>query len=496
DIHKMLLLSVLSSCLENWPSLIPALFIIYISNFYYNYFTRPNPLPGPIPIPLLGTLHIIGMNPLTWYNKNKEKAGTIWEFYIGSQRNIVINHAKHTEKLCKPHISFFKRLPFPMFERIGLNNGIVFNNDYDSWHRRRRLVIRALMATKYLRGLVLCVQNHFKASEERWKSKIKDGIEFDFSEWMIYFATDLQTLQITKQRSYCLALFDTNNKLVQSEEIKKSLEFTTGIKKFFNSLGFFVFIPQFVIYYIPGFSHYRKRCERNIKYLNDVVDNIINKRKKELEEGAELDSDLLDHLLIAHTLKDSDSKNDDNVEPITAKEITVLTWDILLASTDTTGNAFNVLLYYIAKNPNVLAKIRKEIDEVFSPDPNVEFTLDKCHYIEASIKESLHHQTLCNNHDYWDDVETFNPDRFLSKNHGGSSELSEIQKISFTAFGCGLRSCAGKLVAMNVMKSLVVLFYRKYNIELKNEKLNVYFSMVNIVHDLKIKISLRDVSSL
>ncbi|RIB22002.1 cytochrome P450 [Gigaspora rosea] len=320
------------------------------------------------------------------------------------------------------------------------------------------------MATKFLRGLVLCVQNQFKASEERWKSKIKDGIEFEFSEWMRYFATDIQTLQTTKQRSYCVALFDTNNKLVQSEEIKKSLEFTTATKKFFSSFGFFIFIPQFLMDYVP--------------------------EKKELEEGAELDSDLLDHLLIAHTLKDPDSKNNDNVAPIT---VIFITWDILLGGTDSTGNAFSFLLYYIAKNPNVLVKIRKEIDEVFGPDQNVEFTLeklDKCHYIEASVKESLRiillapynarisdgieniagynwpsgtsfwidHQTLCNNPDYWNDVETFNPDRFLSKNHGGSSELSEFQKISFTPFGCGLRTCPGRLIAMNIMKSLVVLF--------------------------------------
>ncbi|CAG8626803.1 7047_t:CDS:2 [Dentiscutata erythropus] len=527
----MSLLSVLSSCLTDWTSLILVLLIIYISNFYYNYFMRPNPLPGPIPIPILGTIHIIGMNPLTWYNKNKKKAGTIWEFYIGSQRNIVINHAKHAEKLCKPTKSFFKRFPFPMFERMGLNHGIFFNNDYNLWHRRRRLVIRALMATKFLRGLVLCIQNQFKASEERWKSKIKDGIEFDFSEWMRYFATDIQTIQTTKQHSYCVALFDTNKKLVQSEEIKKSLEFTNATKKFFHSFGFFIYIPPFIWDYVPGFNLYSKSCERNINYLNDVVNNIINKRKKELEEGAELDSDLLDHLLIAHTLKDPDSKNNDNVAPITAKEVTALTWDILLAGTDSTGNAFSFLLYYIAKNPNVLAKIHKEIDEIFGPDSNIEFTLEKldnCHYIEATIKESLRlillgpytakisdgiqniagynwpsgtrfwidHQTLCNNPDYWEDNETFNPDRFLNKNHGGSSELSNFQKISFTPFGCGLRSCAGKLVAMNVMKSLVVLFYRKYNIELKNENIKYHYSALNQVYDLKIRIRLRDGSSL
>ncbi|CAG8674850.1 21275_t:CDS:2, partial [Dentiscutata erythropus] len=440
------------------------------------------------------------MNPLTWYNKNKEKAGTIWEFYIGSGRNIVINHAQHIEKFCKSTKIFFKRLPFPIFERIGFNDGILYNNDYDSWHRRRKLVNRALNAPKFLRGLVSCIQTQFKASEERWKLKIKDGIEINFSEWIRYFSTDISTIQTTKQRSYCVALFDTNDKLVQSDEIKKSLEFTKATKFFFRSLGFFVFIPPFIMDYVPGFSHYKKRCERNIDYLNEIVNNIINKRRKELEEGAELDSDLLDHLLIAHTIKDPNSKNDDNVKPITTKEVTVLTFEMLLVGTDTTGNAISFLFYYIAKNPNVLAKIHKEIDEVFGPDSNVEITfekLEKCHYIEATIKESLRiiclapytirlsdgieniagynwpsgtrfwidHQTLCNNPDYWNDIETFNPDRF--ENHVGPSKLSNFQKISYTPFGVGLKSCPGKLLAMNTMKSLVVLFYRRYNIELK-----------------------------
>ncbi|CAG8643162.1 4677_t:CDS:2, partial [Dentiscutata heterogama] len=454
------------------------------------------------------------MNPLTWYNKNKEKAGTIWEFYISSRRNIVINHVQHIERLCKQTKSFFKRNPIPIFERIGLNHGIFFNNDYDSWHRRRKLVNRALMSKKFLQGLVFCIQTQFKASEKRWKSKIKDGIEFEFSEWMIHFAADIITVQITKQRSYCVALFDTNNKLVQSEEIKKSLEFTKAIKNFFGSLGFFVYMPQFIMNYVPGFSHYRERCERSINNLNDIVNKIITKRKKELEEGAELDSDLLDHLLVAHAIQDPDSKHDDNVEPITAKEVAALTWEILLAGVDSTGNATSFLLYYIAKNLNVLAKIHKEIDEVFGPDSNVEFSLeklDKCHYIEATIKETLRFhelapftikisdgienvagydwpsgtwfwidsQTLGNNPDYWDDIETFNPDRFLNKDYGGSSELTDFQKTSFVPFGYGLRYCPGKLMAMNMMKTLVILFHRKYKIELKNDKIKYYLSGIS-----------------
>ncbi|CAG8789398.1 8543_t:CDS:1, partial [Racocetra fulgida] len=133
-----------------------------------------------------------------------------------------------------------------------------------------------------------------------------------------------------------------------------------------------------------------------------------------------------------------------------------------------------------------LVKIHKEIDEVFGPDPIFEFTFEKlenCHYIDTVIKESmrhtplvpltvitsedeenvagyswpsgtkfwLDHQTLGNNPDYWDDPETFNPDRFLAKNY---CKTSDLQKIAFNPFGCGTRTCVGKLVALNMIKSL------------------------------------------
>ncbi|CAG8821245.1 20730_t:CDS:2, partial [Cetraspora pellucida] len=222
--------------------------------------------------------------------------------------------------------------------------------------------------------------------------------------------------------------------------------------------------------------------------------------------GAELDSSLLD-LLTAHTLKDSESENVDNVNFITAEEVHGLTRDIVMGGTDVMPSATSFLLYSIVKNSKVLAKIHKEIDEVFGPNSTIELTFEKlenCHYIEAVVKETLRHatllpmsviisdeeeniagynwpsgtkiwldhQTLNNNSEYWDDPETFNPDRFLSKD-----KISELQKIAYNPFGCGTRTCVGRLMALNMMKSIVVLFFSKYNMELvkSNEKIKYHY---------------------
>ncbi|CAG8549259.1 670_t:CDS:2 [Dentiscutata erythropus] len=528
----MSLLFILSSYFENWASIIPVLLIIYVANFYYNYFTRPNPLPGPIPIPILGTVHIIGINPYLWYINNIEKAGTIWEFYIGHQRQLVVNHAKHLEKIYKPTPKFFERMELPSLEKFGVLKGLIFNNNYSAWHRNRKFVAPVLASPKFLRGFVISIQKLFKESENRWKPVIKNGIEFDFSVWIKCFTTDITIHHVTKQPSYSLASFDTNNEIVQSEQVRKSLNFTNAVIGFITTATYLLFIPSFVNKYIPGFRSFKEKCDRSVKYMNDTIIDIIEKRKKELEEGAEIEPDLLDHLLIAHTPRDPDYKEYDQIVPMKAYEIKAILWDILMAGVDTTGNTFSFLVYNVAKNPKILAKIHKEIEQVFGLDPNNEFTLEKlenCRYIEALVKESLRHitiapltlkvlegeenvagynwpngtrfwidhQTILNNPDYWNDPEIFNPDRFLSKEYGGTFEFSNMQKNAYSPFGGGIRICPGKFMAINEIKALTVLFYRKYNVELvkNNEKIKYQFYGVNQVYDLQVRISLKDISS-
>ncbi|CAG8538200.1 2516_t:CDS:2, partial [Scutellospora calospora] len=269
-------------------------------------------------------------------------------------------------------MKFFERFHIPAFGKFGLLDGIVFNNDYKSWHRNRNFVSPALASPKFLRGFVISIEKLFRKSEYRWKSIINDGIELDFSEWMKCFTTDITISQVTKQPSYSLASFDINNEIAKSEEVIKSLKFTDAAKSFFSSIPYFLFIPSFMTDYVPGFISFRKKCERNINYMNETIFKFIDKRRKELEEGAELDSDLLDHLLMAHTSVDFSNNETDKVAPMTNNEIKACLWDILLAGVDSTGNSLSFLIYNIAKNPEFLVNIHKEIKKVFGPGQNIE----------------------------------------------------------------------------------------------------------------------------
>jgi cytochrome P450 len=152
------------------------------------------------------------------------------------------------------------------------------------------------------------------------------------------------------------------------------------------------------------------------------------------------------------------------------------------------------IIYYIAHNPNVKKKMLEEIDSIFKGDKMRPITKDDYYnlcYCEAIVKEiariiPINHiitrmiekpeeitgyqwpaetffviniTAVQNHRNYWEEPNKFNPDRWMVENF-------EPKKHSFIMFGGGLRICPGSKLAMIELVCLMVLLYRKYEIDL------------------------------
>ncbi|RHZ78373.1 hypothetical protein Glove_165g15 [Diversispora epigaea] len=145
--------------------------IAYISNYYYKYFTRENPLPGPFPLPLIGNIHQVLKNGSFDMNKFQAKYGDLCEFYAGSQRFVVLSNDDLIQKIMKPTVngSFHNRVNNDNegLEEIGLlNTGLVFNNNYDNWRFHRKFYTKVMMSPSLIKQSVIVVRNSFIEMEK------------------------------------------------------------------------------------------------------------------------------------------------------------------------------------------------------------------------------------------------------------------------------------------------------------------------------------------
>ncbi|KAJ4317246.1 hypothetical protein N0V84_007465 [Fusarium piperis] len=202
--------------------------------------------------------------------------------------------------------------------------------------------------------------------------------------------------------------------------------------------------------------------------------------------------------LLARLMQGRDEKG----EPLGRDELTAEALTQLIAGSDTTSNSSCALLYHVVKTPGVLQKLQKEIDEATSDEgviPSYE-SVKHLPYLGMCINETLRHHspsgiglpreipakskgvtlhgryfgpgtvlsvptyTVHHSAEIWGpDVEEFKPERWES--------ITEKQKIAFIPFSHGPRSCVGRNLAEMQMRLIAATWVKRYNIFLRQEKM-------------------------
>ncbi|OLN98047.1 P450 monooxygenase AflN 3, partial [Colletotrichum chlorophyti] len=181
---------------------------------------------------------------------------------------------------------------------------------------------------------------------------------------------------------------------------------------------------------------------------------------------------------------------------------------LLLAGYDTTGSTITYVLHILSQYPEVLAKVRKEHDEVLGTDVSraAEKLKENPHHVNrvpyttAVVKETLrlypptstlrngkpgfylydregsgsttkfptkgcivfgNHHGLHHNPQYWKEPESFIPERFLvsPNDPSGLHPLSD----SWRPFEKGPRACMGSELAMIEIKAVIMLVAREFD---------------------------------
>jgi len=524
--------------ISDFMGIITSIILLYVAKFYYQYFTRENPLPGPIPLPLIGNTlgmfyHVKG-DMLTWYKVLHKRYGDIYELYVGNSRQIVFARADHIEKLMSSskqanHILRVSRSghelgPGPM-------KGIAFNTYFPTWKSNRKFLLHTIQIPSFSKEVLYHTPRIFDELNSYWKS-IGDDVPIDLLTWAHKLTTEIVFQLFTGLKVNVMAKHFNNNVEISKQKDFKPIPLDKEIVNLNESIEEDLYGLIFVLTY-PAFIRrtiLKKKNQLMIdskKRTDEIFTKIVNYRRKEIEEtpvNEELKHDMLTTLIITNTERDINERSyiaDESSEPLTNDQIIQILLEGITGGSDSIANFLCYVVYYLSRHPDVLVRLRQELDSVLGSNPNRQITMDdlsKMRYLEAIIKEAarLVNQTkiiqrvtttteivagykwpedttfiiyvegIHLNSTYWKDPYKFNPDRFME---------AEPQKNTFLMFGGGMRICPGKKFALVEVKCLIALISRTLDISLvdKDAPLKVKNLFVTSCAELMVRIKQREV---
>ncbi|MEV6538867.1 cytochrome P450 [Streptomyces sp. NPDC051665] len=225
-----------------------------------------------------------------------------------------------------------------------------------------------------------------------------------------------------------------------------------------------------------------RRNEADIAYLNSTVDEMVRTRREASGNG---DGDLLDRML--------DTSHPETGERLSPENVRRQVITFLVAGHETTSGSLSFALHYLARHPEIAARARAEVDQVWgdTETPGYE-QVAKLRYVRRVLDESLRlwptapayareatrdteltgvhpmrrggwalilTPMLHRDPEVWGaDAEEFDPDRFDAKS------VRSRAPHTFKPFGTGARACIGRQFALHEATLVLGLLLRRYEL--------------------------------
>lgn len=221
------------------------------------------------------------------------------------------------------------------------------------------------------------------------------------------------------------------------------------------------------------YRRYDRQVRSDAKYLHELADDIVANRRARPSDTHE---DLLQIML------ESD---------LDAANIRYQLINFLIAGHETTSGALSFALYFLSQHPDVFARARTEVDEVWGEDVRPDFEkVAKLRYVRRVLDESLRLQptvpayyraarrdtvlagihpmrkgdwalalisTLHRDPRWGPDPDAFDPDRFAPE------QMRARPGGLYKPFGTGERSCIGRQFALHEAVLMLGVLIRRYD---------------------------------
>ena len=407
-------------------------------------------------LPLVGSLPQMIKNPFGFLMQARNTYGDLYNLNLGISKMLILNNPRQMQHIMVDNVQNYRK-GGGMWDAIRdmLGNGLVVSEG-SFWMRQRRMM-QPQFHRQRLAALTELMVSAIDEALTTWE-KSAQGTDFNLAP-----AFNELTMKVITR-----TLFGTGLDQAEMDKVSKALDYSVNyiLKAIvLNSLP--AWMPA------PG----RKEFERSIKQIDETVYRIIADSRKNSGESNHLMAMLLDMV------------DDETGEGMTDQQLRDEVTTLFLAGYETTSIALTWAFDFLVHNPEMLEKLRAEVDAAVGSDRLPTFAdLPKLPYSRMILQETLrirpsawqlprtaieddeidgHHIPagtnligliyMCHYHpDEWDNPEVFDPERF-------QSEKSEKRhKFAYMPFGAGQRKCIGMDFALMEGQLALAMVAQRY----------------------------------
>lgn len=412
----------------------------------------------------VGSLVDFGSAPLEFFPRLFKTHGDLVKFRVGPLYAHIVRHPKDVARVLQEnHTAYGKQTLGYKKMKLLLGEGLV-TSDGDFWLRQRRIAQPAFHRER-IAGFADTMVGRTQEMLERVSAQAERGEDVEmyreFCETAMEIAGDT------------LLSVDMSG---EATAVAKALEFV---------LPYVDNLTTTILPFAEKFPTRKNReFKRQCKVLDDVVNGVIEDRRRMAERGDDLPNDLLTMLLEARD-EDGSGMSDEQLRD------EVMT--MFLAGHETTANTLSWTVMLLAQNPEWQQKLHEELASVLEDgrDPTLE-DLRRLPLLDRVVKEGLRlypaawmvarnarvdsdlsgyaikkdtvvflSPYFTHRHpEVWDDPEAFDPDRFLPENE------AKLPKGAYIPFVAGPRQCIGKAFAEMELRLVLAMLVRDFRIEL------------------------------
>ncbi|CAJ1938005.1 unnamed protein product [Sphenostylis stenocarpa] len=435
--------------------------------------------PGPMGLPILGSLNKLGAYPHRDLHQLALKYGPVMYLRLGFVPTIVVSSPKAAELFLKTHdLVFASRPRFQAEKYISWGQKNLGFAEYGSyWRNMRKMCTLELLSQTKINSFQSMRAEELDLLIKLLREAANDGAVVDLSAKVSTLSADMACRMILGKKYMDQDLDEKGFKAVMQEAMQ--LVATPNIGDY---------IPYVGALDLQGLT---KRLKLVYKIFDDFFEKIINEHME--SKGEDRTKDFVDVMLGFYGTEDSEYR-------IERSNIKAILMDMLAGSMDTSATAIEWALSELLKNRRVMKKVQMELESVVGLKRKVEESdLEKLEYLDMVIKESMRlhpvvpllipHQStedcmvgdifipkksrvivnawaIMRDPSAWREEEKFWPERFE-----GSSIDVRGREFQLIPFGSGRRGCPGIQLGLTVVSQTVAQLVHCFDWKLPHDVL-------------------------